>query len=269
MPLITISGYMGCGVPEIANKVATRLHLEIYDDQELMELAPKVGIQPEDLKALRSPGFFSRLFRNNPQVYMDYMDAIIYEISRKGEGVIIGHGSHILLQDFGCALHVRINAPEAVRLETIGKQRGLGVDAARKLLQETDSKQRKFCRLAFDIDFDNPDLYDLILNAAKIGQETVATLIMDTARADEMKACSLTALEAMERLSILRRIQGALLRNDLDDRMLTIDIVEGGIVKVSGLSNDSESMNRIIETIKNVQGVQKVHSELVISPHLY
>jgi len=269
MPLITISGYMGCGVPEIAHNVATGLNLEIYDDQELLELAPKVGILSEDLEALRNPGFFSRLFRNSPQVYMDYMDAIIYEISRRGEGVIIGHGSHILLQDFGCALHVRINAPEAARLEIIRKQGELDVDAARKLLQKTDNKQRKFSRLAFDMDLDDPDLYDLILNSAKIGYETIAKLVMDTARAEEMNACSLTALEAMERLSILRRIQGTLLNNDLDDSMLTINIVEGGIVELSGLSNDSESMNRIIETIKNVQGVQKVHSELVISPHLY
>jgi osmotically-inducible protein OsmY len=119
------------------------------------------------------------------------------------------------------------------------------------------------------MDFDDPDLYDLILNSAKIGYETIAKLVMDTARAEEMNACSLTALEAMERLSMLRRIQGALLKNDLDDSMLTIDIVEGGNVEVRGLSNDSESTNQIIKTIENVQGVQKVHSELVISPPLY
>ncbi|MFZ0448072.1 MAG: cytidylate kinase family protein [Desulfatiglandaceae bacterium] len=269
MSLITISGYMGCGVREIAQNVAKGLNLDIYDDQELLELAPKVGVLSEDLKALGNPGFFSRLFHNKPQVYMDYMDAIIYEISRRGEGIIIGHGSQILLQDFGCALHVRINAPEAARLETIREQQELDVDVARKLLQATDSKQRKFCRLAFDMDFDNPDLYDLILNSAKIGYKTIATLVMDTARAEEMAACSLTALEAMERLSILKRIQGALLKNDLDDRLLTIDIVERGIVQVNGLSNDSESVNRIIKTIEGVQGVQKVHSGLMISPPLY
>ena len=99
MSLLTISSPFGSGGSEIAQIVADGLNLEIYDDHKLLALAPEAGIRPEDLKDLRRPGFLDRIFSNKPQVYLEYMDSIIFEVSRQGNGVIIGHGSQMLLQD--------------------------------------------------------------------------------------------------------------------------------------------------------------------------
>jgi len=112
MPLITISSPFGSGGKEIAQFVAKGLKLEIYDDRKLLELSPQAGIRSQDLKDLRQLGFLDRIFSNKPKVYLEFMDSIIYEVSRLGHGVIIGHGSQMLLQDFDCALHVRIKCPE-------------------------------------------------------------------------------------------------------------------------------------------------------------
>lgn len=105
-----------------------------------MALAPEAGIRPEDLKDLRRPGFLDRIFSNKPQVYMEYMDSIIFEVSRFGNGVIVGHGSQMLLQDFGCALHVRIQAEEAARIQYVMEKRGLRKEANRKTIIEKKEK---------------------------------------------------------------------------------------------------------------------------------
>lgn len=39
------------------------------------------------------------------------MEEVIYEGAEKGQGIILGHSSQLLLRDFRCALHVRIYAP--------------------------------------------------------------------------------------------------------------------------------------------------------------
>jgi cytidylate kinase len=269
MSLLTISSPFGSGGNEIAQIVADGLNLEIYDDRKLLELAPEAGIRPEDLKDLRRPGFLDRIFSNKPQVYLEYMDSIIFEVSRKGNGVIIGHGSQMLLQDFGCALHVRIQAAEAARIQYVAQKRGLSEEAARKLIHKLDSKHRGFFRLAFGKDLNDPSLYDLIVNCEKLGHESAAGLIIEAANAEEIHACSLTALEAMEKLSLVKKVQAALLKDNLDDNLLTVDVSKTGVIELGGLTHSQELLERIIEVVHKVPGVSKVHSEIVVATSLY
>lgn len=269
MSLLTISSPFGSGGKEIAQIVAEGLNLEIYDDRKLLEFAPEAGIRPEDLKDLRQPGFLDRIFSNKPQVYLEYMDSIIFEVSRKGSGVIIGHGSQMLLQDFGCALHVRIQATEASRIQYVVQKRGLNELAARKLIHKLDSKHRGFFRLAFGKDLNDPSLYDLIVNCEKLGYESAAGLIIAAANAEEIHACSLTALEAMERLSLVKKVQAALLKDNLDDKLLTVDVSEPGVVQLSGLTHSQELLDRIVAVVQKVPGVSTVHAEIVIGTSLY
>jgi cytidylate kinase len=269
MSLLTISSPFGSGGKEIAQIVADGLNLEIYDDRKLLELAPAAGILPEDLKDLRQPGFFDRIFTKKPQVYLDYMGSIIFEVSRQGKGVIIGHGSQMLLQDFSCALHVRIQAAEASRIEYVAQKQGLSKESACKLIHKLDSKQRGFFRLAFGKNLNDSSLYDLIINCEKLGYDSAARLIIDAANAEEIHACSLTALEVMEKLSLIKKIQAALLKDNLDDNMLTVDVSEIGVVELSGLTHSQELFDRIIDVVHKVQGVSKVHSEIVVGTSLY
>jgi hypothetical protein len=119
MSLITISESIGCGGKAIAALVAKELKLELYDDRRLEEEAIQLGVQPEALKDLdeKAPGLFSRMFSDKPQVYLDLLQGVVYEVAKRGQGIILGHGSQVLLRDFGCALHVRIYGSESSRIE--------------------------------------------------------------------------------------------------------------------------------------------------------
>jgi cytidylate kinase len=268
MSLITITSLFAAGGEEIAKRVAGKLDLQVYDDQKLLDLAPEAGIDPQELKGMREPGFFDRLFSSKPQSYMEYMNAIVYEVSRRGHGVIIGHGSQMLLQDFGCALHVCIRAAEDVRIDTLVAEQGLKKEAARSLIHKMDSQHKGLFRRAFGRDLDDPALYDLIINRAKLGYASATQIIVESAQADEIHACSLTALESMEKLSLIKKIQAALLKNDLDDRMLVIHVSEKGVAELSGISTHTDAVNRIIEVTRQVPGVSEVRSEIVIAQRM-
>ena len=73
-----------------------------------------MGVRSEDLKSLdeTAPGLFDRILGKKPDWYLDIMEAVVYKVSRQGQGVIIGHGSQMLLRDFGCALHIRVHASQ-------------------------------------------------------------------------------------------------------------------------------------------------------------
>ena len=159
MSLITISGGVGCGVEKIARLVAEAAKLDLYDDLRLQQEAVRMGIRSEDLKAFdqKVPGFFDVLRGRSPELYLDVMESVIYEVSRSGRGVIVGHGSPFLLRDFGCAFHVLIHASDPYRIRQIVDQYKVSSKAAEKMMGKTDHERRGFTRYAFHMDWNDPD----------------------------------------------------------------------------------------------------------------
>ena len=266
MALITISRGIGCGGLTISRLVADGLKLELYDDEKLHNEAIRMGLKPEAVTEMdeKAPGFFDMILNKHPDVYLDYMEAVVYEVAKRGEGVIVGHGSQVLLRDFECALHVRIQASEATRIQNLMKHRGVSEAAARKLIHKRDHEQRGFFRFAFHMDWNDPSLYDLIINTEQLGIDTAAHLIMEAARSDQIKACSLNAIEAMERLSFKKRVHAALLETDVNVSNLYVEVPEQGVVEISGFTESKEQKKRIGERLKALSGVSKVEDHIVV-----
>ena len=87
--------------------------------------------------------------RYNPELYLDILESVVYQVSRGGEGVIVGHGSQLLLRDFGCAMHVFIHASEAYRIQQLMGQYDLTNKAAEKMIRKSDNEKKGFLRFAF------------------------------------------------------------------------------------------------------------------------
>jgi cytidylate kinase len=273
MSLITISESIGCDGMKIAASVADELKLELYHDDRLEKEAVRLGIKPEVLRDLdeKAPGLLSRIFTDRPQIYMNLLYGVVYEVARGGQGIIMGHGSQVLLRDFGCALHVRIHASEASRIENLVTQRGLGRVAAEKLVRKSDNERSGFMQFAFHMDWNDPSLYDVVINRDKLGVDSAAHMIIQAARSQEIKECSLTALESMERLSLARRVQAAVLENEVASdiyhrHMFNIEVPEKGVVQVSGYANTEEARARFLKVVKDVPGVTEVRSEVGVLP---
>jgi len=266
MPLITISHSIGSNGEAIAERVADSLDLELYNDSKLQQIALKIGMHAEDLKSLdeKAPGLFDRILSEKPQVYLDLMESVIYEVSRHGEGVILGHGSQMLLRSFECAFHVRIHAAEATRIQRIVNQQNLSPKAAEKLIKKIDDRQKGFLRYAFGLDWNNPSLYDLILNSEKLNIDTAAKLVVDAAQSEDIATCSLSALDTMEKLSNEKQIHASLIKHNVDVTNLQVEVKEKGVAHITGLASAAEDIERINDAVKDVQGISEVVLEVTL-----
>jgi len=271
MSLITITRCIGCGGMTIALNVAKGLNVDLYDDQRLQEEAGKIGIQPEILKELdeKAPGLFDRLFSHKPEIYLDLMEAVIYEVARKGEGVILGHGAQLLLRDFNCALHVRIYGSRPFRIKHLMDQQGLSSEAAGKMIQKSDHERKGFLKFAFHKDWDDPSIYDLIINRNKLSAESASSLIIEVAQSQEIKECSLTALDSIERMSLEKRIEAAFIKNDISTAEFHIEVPEKGVAYITGWTHTQEHKDRVFHVVQGVHGVQEVKSEVHVIPMTY
>ena len=268
MALITISHNLGSRGPDIARITAAALDMPLYDDRQMQGIALASGIHPDDLGGLdeKAPGFFDRILSRRPDVYLDYMESVVYEMARRGAGVIVGHGSQMLLRDFDCALHVRVHAREDVRTDRIGREQGLSEADARKLIARADARQQGFFNFAFQKRWDDAALYDLVVNTGKLADDAAAAVIVAAASDQRVSECSLTALESMERLALVKRIEAELLKHEIDLKFLTIDIRAEARADISGLVFTPDTVAAIPEIVRRVPGVRDVESRVALMP---
>ena len=269
MPLITISENLGSGGMSIARQVAEKLNINLYDDDQLQKVAVDLGIRIEDFKKSvdeKAPGLFDLILGKRPDIYMDFMEALVYEVSRRGDGIVIGHCSQMLLRDFGCALHVYIHSPLATRIRNLTNHQGISSETAEKLIRKSDHERSGFFKFNFHMDVNDSSLYDLIINTEKISEDTAVQFIVDLAASNEIKACSLTALETMERLALEKKIHAELLKSNIDLKFIHIDVLEPGVARISGIVPSADDQARIAEIVESVAGISSVQSKVVPMP---
>jgi len=264
MGLITISQSIGSMGMLIAHQVGEALSLNVYDDEKLKEEALQLGLHTQELNNLseKAPGFFSRYFSKRPEIYQDILETVIFEVSRKNQGIVIGHGSQFLLRDFSCALHVLIHAPLEQRVLRIMEQQSLDQDTAAKLVEKSDNAQKGFFQYAFNLQWDDATLYDLVINPGKLGPEAAVKLIVEAASPENMNTCSLSALEAMGRFGMVKKIEAALLKNGHNISILKIDVDQEGTVHMDGYAPNAGVREDILQTVKGVDWVIAVESPM-------
>jgi cytidylate kinase len=266
MSLITVSQGLGSDGTAITRRVTAILKQELYDDSRLKAEALRMGLHADKLKGFdeKAPGFFDRLLGRKPEVYLDLMQAVVYEVARRGEGIIVGHGSQVLLREFDCALHVLISGSMPARIRNLMTRQGLSHDVAAKLIVKNDSEKQGFFQYAYHKDWKDPSLYDLCINPEKIGMEQAAELIAATARSPELKACSLKALDAMETLSQAKKVEAALAENDMDSSLLNVDVPQKGVAHIRGVVSTREEQDQIKAIVASVPGIQEVRLEVSV-----
>jgi len=263
MSLITITTGIACGGMATARCVAEELGMVLYDDDRLHKEAVEMGFSSEDMKSFdqTAPGLLTRLLKLRPPEYLDLMAAAVYEVARRGEGIICGNGAPYFLRDFGCALHLRIHASETFRIGRLMEQEKISNEDAMELIEKGDSDMEGFMQFSFQMDWNDISLYDAIINVDKIGLDSAAAQVIAMAKTRKNQECSLTALETMEKLSLLKRVEASILKNNIHPQELFFEVPETGVVKITGLINPLHTVGDVLEIVRAVPGVKDVVCE--------
>ena len=268
MALITFTSSFGSGGEKIARMLSEKLGIEFFDDSKLQQKAISIGIPAKDLEGLdeKAPRLFDRLFTNRPALYLDILGSVVYDIASGGQGVIVGHGAQVFLKDFNCALHVMVHASEKPRRERLVKSKGISDEAAEKLIRRMDKRLKEFVRHSFNRDWDDPSNYDLVINPDKVGVDRAVKLIADLAGSDEVKACSLKAVEEMEFSSLQRKVDAAIIKNNLTSPFtnIVVEVTGKGKIHLAGWTFNEDELKLAVAVVKNVPGVAEVTSDIFI-----
>jgi cytidylate kinase len=117
-----------------------------------------------------------------PDKYLATMKAVIEQVGKHGDVVIVGRGSQVILKDLPNTLHALMIAPVEQRIDDTAEREGLSHDAAVKRVHEVDKGRATFHRKFFKVEVDDPALYHLTLNTGLLSLEQAAQAIADSAR---------------------------------------------------------------------------------------
>jgi cytidylate kinase len=268
MSLITISTKIGSQGSAIAAAVAEVLNLTLYDNLRLQKEALNMGVANEKQISLteKTPGFLDRLLSQRPEANLDLMESIVLEVAKRGEGVIVGHLSQMLLRDFDCALHILIHASKKTRIQNLMHKLRLSYESAEKLLEKKDNEQEGFFRFAFHGNLNDPSLYDLAINSEKFSQETAVRTIVELAGTDEIHACSLGALEAMERLARIKAVEAELLKHSFNLSMINVSFPAKDTVRINGLAPTDTAKEEVLHSVRKMPGITEVIYDVSVMP---
>lgn len=115
-------------------------------------------------------------------VYLKTMTALIRELGGRGDIVLLGRGSQMILKDLPDALHVLCIAPGELRAQRLADRDEMTLDAATRRMVESDRARCAFYKKFWKVSVDDPRLYDLTIDTSRLSYEAAAELIASAAR---------------------------------------------------------------------------------------
>jgi cytidylate kinase len=263
MAILTISRDYGSGGREVGRSLADRLGYRYVDRvtlQAALSTADPRWVRFAEEYDERKPSVWERYdwsFRG----YAALLQRHILEAAAAGRVVIVGRGGAFLLAGVPTALHVRVVAPLAARIERITRREHADHVSVRRMVERIDRERAGFIRAIYGRAWDDPGAYDLIcdtslLEPAAIVDDLVARLVLRD-RADEAAAARLIDL----RLAAAR-VRAALL-TEPRLQLPTLEVpLEGDRIVVRGVLHRPEEKRLIQELAQPQAGNHPVRFDL-------
>lgn len=209
MAVITISRQYGSGGTEIAARVCELLGYRYLDKELIAGALAEAGLSEGEVisfseQASKARKFIDRLLFPGPHIVaqvairqrsageaetikveqldkaecLNLIQTAIHAEHRAGNAVIVGRGGQAVLQKLPGVLHVRIIAPMNERILRIQRLKSLDMEQAYRLATQEDRRAHDYLEEVFDIQWDEPTLYHLVINAGKLSVEQAAQLIV-------------------------------------------------------------------------------------------
>lgn len=263
MAIITISRQTGSFGDEIAKAVAEKLRYNCVDKMKISDALADQGLRVPDFEKFdgKKPTIWQSL-SNQKMKFIFLLRATVYDFARSGNVVILGRGGQALLKDIPGTLHVRIVAPFESRMRRLMDLEGYDEKKSEQFIHQNDRDSSGYIRSFFDIDWNDENMYDLLLNTRTMSVETATSLIIGAITAQEFKESSKEVEKNLEDMALAQKAKGALVGFPGID--LTSVEVAQGVVVLTGLARSTENIEECQRTVSRIKGVKQVRSKLDI-----
>lgn len=273
MAIITISRGTLSGGEALAHCLSERLGYPVLSREVIRDTASQYGIAEGllDQQLEKIPTMIQRRLVGGDErrLYLIAIQAALAERAQEGGFIYHGHLGQLLLKELPQVLKIRLLAPMDYRIRMVKDKQGLSDEAAKKYIEQVDKSRKEWARLLYNVDWQDPALYDMVISLDTIGLETACALIDFIARQTEFQD-SPERKEIRAQFALACRIKLRLAQNDRTQGMQIGVNVMDQVARISGkfLSSGplSKGLNRskedILEVVREFREIKKVEFDL-------
>ena len=267
MAIITISRGTYSGGEDLAKCIADRLGYECIAREVLVEAARDYGADEGRLhKALlERPGLLERLTSERAD-YIALVQATLCKLVKNDNVVYHGHAGHLLLRGVPHVLRVRVIANMELRVRSAMYREGLTRSQAIEHVAKMDQARSKWTKFLYHVDWQDPSLYDLVVNVDVSGVSSACRIVCTAAGMDEFRTTR-ESQRVMDDLALSTEVKARIIA----DKSITspgVDVTAtDGVIITSGTVGSSEEISRISEIARTTPGVRGTRSTVEVETH--
>ncbi|MEA3377593.1 MAG: cytidylate kinase-like family protein [Chloroflexota bacterium] len=178
MAAVTVSRQLGSLGTHIAREAAERLGYRMVWREVINEAARRSGAPEAALAMIDDLGLLGVDLR--PEALRAYQQAVrevMDDLTAEGSVIIVGRAGQIILKDRSDVLHVRVIAPLTLRVERTAALQEIPATAAQAQVVRSDRTRRVYLKRCHGVDWNDPQLYDLVLSTQRLTVAVATDLI--------------------------------------------------------------------------------------------
>jgi cytidylate kinase len=265
MSIVAISETLGSLGDDLGRQLAQRRGFGFADREIIAKAAERFGRGVVELTHATEerPTLWERLTASGRR-YQTFVEAIILEQAARGDVVLAGRGAVLVLASISHALRVRIDAPERVRAARVRDRQGLTEEGALDAVRHSDRDRSARLRFLYDVRWDDPLLYDVVINTERIDPARGAGLL-DDLLADERFRPTEASRQGLADRSVEVQVRAALLADVRTEGVTVLLSCRDGQVTIGGTLDHEATRDAVEEVARGVAGVTHVHNELTVA----
>ncbi len=169
-PVITMSRTSGSGGDYVAESLAQKLGLDVYDSEIINGIAAEANVSASLMRDMTEKldsvdaWVYSSVFGKHVSrgQYVHFLSTVIRGLYHTG-GVIVGRGGHVILAGRD-VLRVRIVGSIEACATRLSEKEGTTYAGAKKEIQASNKRKGKFVWDLFHSRYNDPTNFDLIIN---------------------------------------------------------------------------------------------------------
>ncbi len=270
MAIITISRGTFSGGNDLAECLAERLdYPRLGREEAILEAEKECGVSVEKLTAaLKNPPSIWQQTVGPRIAYLKCITAAIMEHAKDGNLVYHGYAGHLLLNGLPNVLRIRVIAGLEFRIQLAMKRMNLSRDESIEYIEKVDKERSKWTYFLYGLEWQDPVLYDWVLNLESISIENACNVIAYRINLDDFKATS-QSQKAFDDALLSSRVWASLAKDERT-RIASIQVhADSGTINLIGSLGSQKTMDAILQKAEQVPGVKSVVNQMGIGTDWY
>lgn len=266
MPIVTISRTAFSGGEKIAEALASRLGYPMFNRKELIHKASEDFEMPETklVETMDEPPKLWQQDRDKRDAHFNLIRATFLKLCRdQGNLVYHGFSGQELIRGVAHVLRVLVIAQEDFRIEAATRELGIAREDAYEAVHKNDNKISKWCRQMYGLEWNDPSLYDMVLQVGRVNIQSAVETILGLIQTGDFEPTD-ASRTSFENEFLASVVWSALTRNKRTSNSNLIIMARSGRVTIAGSVRSAAVVDDVTAIAQSVPGVEDVVNEVSI-----